>query len=254
MAAEPLSVAVITRNEEERLPACLASVAGADEVVVVDAESTDRTREIARDFGARVVVRPWEGFGRQKQFALNQCSHRWVFILDADERLPQETLAEIRQTLDAGPEASGFRFRRKNFFCGRWMKHGGWWPDPVLRLVDRHRARVTDRLVHEALEVDGEVADLAGVIVHETYRDLAHTLEKINRYSSAGAEELFRQGRKVALPMAVARGAWGFWYDYLVRAGFLDGSAGLLQAACNGVNVLFKYAKLWELHRKAERS
>lgn len=248
----PLSVAIITLNEEDRLAECLAGLAFADEVVVVDSGSTDRTPAIAEAHGARVMVQEWLGFGRQKQFAIDQCRNRWVLVLDADERIPPETAREIAAVLRR-PESAAYSLPRQNFFCGRWLKRAGWWPDRVVRLFDRTQARMSDRLVHEGLVVDGSVGALQGVIVHQANRDLTHTLAKINSYSTAGARELAKSGRKGSLFQAVTRGSWAFFHNYLLRRGFLDGSEGFIQAAGDGVNVFFKYAKLWELGRRAER-
>jgi len=247
-----LSVAIITYNEEERLPACLASIQDlADEVVVVDSGSTDRTQQIARQYGARMIDHPWEGFGRQKQFAVDQCRYRWVLILDADERLTPEAVDEIRAVL-AAPAFSAYSLPRKNLFCGRWLRHAGWWPDRVVRLFDKKRAQLTDRLVHEAVEASGPVGTIAAPIVHLANRDLSHTIDKINRYSTAGARQLAAAGRRANLLTATGRALWAFVGDYLLRRGFLDGAPGFLQAVCNAVNVFFKYAKLWELHRRRD--
>ncbi|MEW6593514.1 MAG: glycosyltransferase family 2 protein [Thermodesulfobacteriota bacterium] len=252
MAAEKLSVAIITLNEEERLGDCLASVAFADEVVVVDAGSTDRTVAIAEAHGARVIRQEWLGFGRQKQFAIDQCRNRWVLVLDADERIPAATAREITTVLER-PAYAACSLPRQNFFCGRWLKRAGWWPDRVVRLFDRTRARMSDRLVHEGLVVDGPVGALQGMIVHHANRDLAHTLAKINSYSSAGAEELAKAGRRGSLVQAAGRASWAFVHNYFLRRGFLDGREGFLQAACDAVNIFFKYAKLWELGRQRDR-
>lgn len=253
MAAEKksFSVAIITKNEEDRLPECLASVSVADEVVVVDSGSTDRTVQIAREHGARVFVETWRGFGRQKQFAIDQCRNQWVLVLDADERLPVGTAEEIETVLRA-PLHAAYSLPRKNFFCGRWLKRAGWWPDRVVRLFDKTRARMSDRLVHEGLVVEGSVGQLRGVITHHANRDLAHTLAKINSYSSAGAAELARSGRKGSLFQAIFRSVWAFVHNYLLRRGFLDGKEGFMQAVCDAVNVFFKYAKLWESGRQAK--
>ncbi|MFZ5773921.1 MAG: glycosyltransferase family 2 protein [Thermodesulfobacteriota bacterium] len=252
MAAEPLplSVAIITRNEEARLPDCLASVAFASEVVVVDSGSSDRTVEIANRFGARVHSEPWRGFGRQKQLAIERCTQPWVLVLDADERVSLELAAELRALFAASPTASAWSMPRKNYFCGHWLRHAGWWPDRVVRLFRRGKARMNDRLVHEALEVDGPVAELAGPLLHLTNRDLAHTLAKINQYSSAGAEELARRGERGSVGKALARAAWAFLHGYILRLGLLDGAAGLAQALAHAVNTLFKYLKLWERQQR----
>jgi glycosyltransferase involved in cell wall biosynthesis len=253
MAAEKLSVAIITLNEEERLAECLTSVAFADEVVVVDSGSTDSTVAIAEAHGARVVRREWLGFGRQKQFAIDQCRNQWVLVLDADERIPAATAREIAAALEH-PAYAAYSLPRQNFFCGRWLKRAGWWPDRVVRLFDKAKARMSDRLVHEGLVVDGPVGALQGAIVHHANRDLSHTLAKINSYSSAGAAELARAGRRGSLVQATGRASWAFVHNYLLRRGFLDGREGFLQAVCDAVNIFFKYAKLWELGRKGDRS
>ena len=252
MADEKLSVAIITLNEEERLGDCLTSVAFADEVVVVDAGSSDQTVEIARAQGARVIVQEWLGFGRQKQFAIDQCRNRWVLVLDADERLPAESAREITAVLRA-PLHEAYSLPRQNFFCGRWLKHAGWWPDRVVRLFDKTKARMSDRLVHEGVEVSGSVGELHGMIIHHANRDLAHTLAKINSYSSAGAAELAKAGRQGSLFQAVSRSSWSFVHNYLLRRGFLDGKEGFVQAVCNAVNIFFKYAKLWDSGRRLKR-
>lgn len=252
MAAEKLSVAIITMNEEERLTDCLASVAFADEVVVVDSGSTDRTVAIAEAHGARVIVQAWLGFGRQKQCAIDHCRNRWVLVLDADERIPAATAREIAAALEH-PAYAAYSLPRQNFFCGRWLKRAGWWPDRVVRLFDKARARMSDRLVHEGVVVDGPVGVLQGVIVHHANRDLTHTLAKINSYSSAGATEMARAGRRGSLIQATGRAFWAFVHNYLVRRGFLDGREGFLQAVCDATNIFFKYAKLWEQDCKADR-
>lgn len=244
----PLSVAIITLNEEERLAECLAGLSFAAEVVVVDSGSRDRTVAIAEAHGARVLHQPWLGFGRQKQFAIDQCRNRWALVLDADERIPPDTAQEIVAVLRQ-PGCAAYSLPRQNFFCGRWLKRAGWWPDRVVRLFDRERARMSDRLVHEGLVVDGPVGELQGMLVHQANRDLHHTLAKINSYSTAGALELARSGRRGSIFQAGARALWAFFHNYLLRRGFLDGREGLLQAVCDAANVFFKYAKLWELGR-----
>ncbi len=250
----PLSVAIITRNEEARLPGCLASVAMAAEVVVVDSGSVDRTVEIARKFGARVYHEEWPGFGRQKQKAIDYCTQPWVLVLDADERVSPELEAEIRGLLAGSTMVAAWSIPRKNFFCGHWLRHAGWWPDRVIRLFRRGMARMSDRIVHESLLVNGPVAELGSPLLHFTNRDLSHTLSKINQYSSAGAEELARRGVRGSVTKAVLRAIWAFLNGYFLRAGFLDGGPGLVQAITHAVNTLFKYLKLWELQQQVNLS
>jgi glycosyltransferase involved in cell wall biosynthesis len=248
----PLSVAIITKNEEERLPECLASVFFAAEIVVVDSGSTDRTVEIAREFGAAVHVEPWQGFGRQKQLAIDRCRHDWVLVLDADERVSPEAQAEIREVLATGSSVA-YSFPRKNYFCGRWLKHAGWWPDRVVRLFRKDSARMSERVVHESLEVHGPVGNLGPPLIHYANKGLEQTLNKVNHYSSAGAEELFAQGKSASVVKALLRAAWSFLHGYVIRGGFLDRGEGFIMAVSDFMNVFFKYAKLRELQKQKEK-
>lgn len=248
----PLSVAIITKNEEDRLPDCLASVAFAAEVVVVDSGSTDRSVEIARAFGAVVYEEEWQGFGRQKQLAIDRCRHDWVLVLDADERVGAESRQEISEILVAGSSVA-YSFPRKNYFCGRWLKHAGWWPDQVVRLFRKDSARMSERSVHESLEVHGPVGILRHPLVHYANKGLAQTLNKVNQYSSAGADELFAQGKTASVAKAFLRAAWAFFYNYILRGGFLDRGEGFIMAVSDFMNVFFKYAKLRELQKQKEK-
>ena len=246
----PLSVAMIVRNEAENLPASLGSVAFARQIVVVDSGSSDETLRIAAEFGCDVFTESWRGFGPQKQFAVDHCRENWVLVLDADERIPSETAAAIRRIIVAGDvSAAGYRFPRKNFFQGRWIRHAGWWPDRVLRLFRRGRGRLAEATVHEAILVDGVVESLDMPIEHWTESRLAPILQKIDRYSTLGAREAFAQGRRATVWEAVLRAQLAFFQGYLLRGGFLDGPQGLTLAVTDGVNKFFKYAKLSELNR-----
>lgn len=254
MSAErlPLSVAIITKNEEERLSGCLDSVAFAAEVVVVDCGSTDRTVAIARDCGAVVFEEPWQGFGRQKQLAIDRCRNQWILVLDADERVSLDAQAGIRKALSGAEEYLAYSFPRQNYFSGRWLKHAGWWPDRVARLFKKGSARMSDRQVHEALEVNGPVGELAGPLIHYANRSLSQTISKVNSYSSAGAAELYAQGKSASVGTALARALWSFFHNYFIRRGFLDGGEGFIMAVSDVMNVFFKYAKLREMRRNAD--
>ena len=247
----PLSVAIITKNEAENLPACLVSVAFAEQVVVVDSDSTDATREIAREFGCDLYVEPWRGFGPQKQSAIDHCRHAWVLLLDADERIPPETSAVITGIV-ANPNHSavGYRFPRKNFFQGRWIRHAGWWPDRVTRLFRKGSGRMTEASVHEAVAVDGAVGTLDAPIEHMTESRLDRIIKKIDHYSTLGAKDAFAQGKRSTVAGAALRACATFLQDYLLRLGILDGSQGLTLAVTDAVNKFFKYAKLAELGRE----
>jgi len=242
-----LSVAIITFNEEDRLSDCLASLSFASDVVVVDSGSKDRTVDIAEEYGARVFLQPWLGFGPQKQFAIDKCDHEWVLVLDADERIPGETAEAISAAI-TGEGFEGYSLPRKNVFSGRWIKRMGWWPDRVVRLFHKTAGRMSEHLVHEAVLVEGRVGEIKDPIIHLTNRDLRQTIEKINKYSTIGAEELFVKKRKVNVFTPIMRGGWAFFYNYFFRFGFLDGYQGLVVAVSDCVNKFFKYAKLKEMN------
>jgi len=256
--AEPrLSVTFIARNEEDRLPGALASVAFADErIVVVDAASTDRTEEVARKAGARVLVRPFDGFGRQKNAAAAVASNRWILSIDADEIVSPKLALEIRACLAAdasetSPPAA-FRVPIRLEFLGRELRFGR---DTVVRparLYDRTRARFSDDPVHEKILATGPVESLEESVLRRSYRDLAHYLEKLDRYTTLAAEARWKAGKGGGgwLP---ARVLWEFFDRAFLRLGFLDGSAGLTFAALSSANTLLKYLKLRELER-ASRS
>jgi glycosyltransferase involved in cell wall biosynthesis len=246
-----LSVAVITLNEAENLPDSLRSVAFARQIVVVDSGSSDETVRIAADFGCDLFVEAWQGFGLQKQFAVDRCREPWILVLDADERIPPETASAIRRIVSAPPgDTAGCSFPRKNFFQGRWIRHAGWWPDRVTRLFRRGNGRMTEARVHEAVVVEGRVEPLDVPIEHRTESDLGRILRKIDRYSTLGAEEAFAAGRRSTVWTALLRAKLTFLQGYLLRGGFLDGAPGLTLAVADAINKFFKYAKLAELGRQ----
>ena len=249
-----LSVAIITKNEEERLPACLEGLEFADEVVVVDSESTDRTLDVARSRGANVFVQPWMGFSGQKQYAVDRCRNRWVLVLDADERVPPETALKIPEELEtADPSFSAFSFKRKNLLHGKWIKHCGWWPDRVVRLVDRTRGKFDGRAVHEGWATQGQIRHLDACIEHVSFRDYSQLLEKMERYSSLAAGEMYGKGIRANGLEPVTHGIWMFIRTYLLELGLLEGFDGFMISATNAGGSFLKYAKLrekWE-HGKA---
>ncbi len=243
-----LSIAIITFNEEERLAECLQSVNFANEIIVVDSNSTDKTQSIAKQFGANIHQVPWQGFGPQKQAAIDYCTYQWVLILDADERLSQEAAKEIKEVISQNNTPySAFAMPRQNFFLGRWIKHAGWWPDYVTRLINKERCLMNKNLVHEALEVNGKIGQLNSPLVHFATRDLDHTMQKMNRYSTAGAVEMFTRKETSSYCKALSRGLWAFFYNYTIRLGFLDGNQGFIIAVSDAANKFFKYAKLVEM-------
>ena len=248
-----LSIVVITHNEEDMIERCLASVAWADEVIVLDSGSTDHTVALCRQSGARVMETDWPGFGPQKNRALNYATGTWVLSLDADEYLTQEAQTEIQAVLASEPEADAFRMPRLSRYCGRFMYHGGWYPDYVTRLFRRGRARFSDDLVHERLLVSGPVATLREPLCHETYRDLEEVLRKVDSYSSAGAAMAARGGQRGGVAQALAHGLWSFVRTYFVRRGLLDGTEGLMLAISNAETTYYKYMKLWLLQKQRDR-
>jgi glycosyltransferase involved in cell wall biosynthesis len=252
----PLSVVLITHNAAAQLPECLASVAFADEVVVVDSDSSDGTAQVAQRYGARVLTREWLGFGRQKQFAVEQAAHDWVLCLDADERVSPELAASLVRTLQA-PAAPAYRMARRNRFLGRWLRHGEGYPDWSLRLFDRRRARWSDDEVHEKVicadAPDAIPATLEGDLLHESAEDLGRYLEKQNRYTALAAQELHRRGRRAGLARLALSPLARFFKFYLLRLGFLDGLPGLVHISIGCMNSFMKYAKLIELERTQGR-
>ncbi|CAG1020933.1 glycosyltransferase family 2 protein [Methylomonas sp. LL1] len=239
-----LSVIIITLNEAENIRACLESVSWADEIIVVDAGSSDETVKICRELGAKVLINSdWQGFGFQKNLALKQATGDWVLSLDADERI-SPTLRQLIQNILVAPSADGYLLPRLAFFLGTAMHHGGWWPDYVLRLFRRELGEFSPVLVHETVLLQGKVEKLQEPIIHYSYVSLEQLLEKINAYSSAGASQAHGKQKRGGLAKALARGGWAFFRAYCLRAGFLDGSAGLIAAISKGEETYYRYLKL----------
>jgi glycosyltransferase involved in cell wall biosynthesis len=238
-----LSVALITLNEERNLAACLRSVSFADEIVVVDNASTDRTREIAREFGARVLEVPdWPGFGPQKNRALEACTGDWILALDADERVEEALRAEIERAL-AHAAFDVYAMPRRSTYCGRYIRHGGWWPDYITRLFRRGSARYSDARVHERLITDRPVGRLRAPLTHYSFRSMDQVVAKMNHYSSEGARMLADRGRAPGLASAIGHGVAAFFRTYVVRLGFLDGRYGFLLAVSNAEGSYYRYVK-----------
>jgi glycosyltransferase involved in cell wall biosynthesis len=244
-----LSAVIITLNEEANIAACLDSVAFCDERIVVDGGSTDATVAIATARGARVVVRPFDGFGAQKGYAVSQATGDWILSVDADERVSAELAAAIRQAV-TGAEHDGYEVSRLSYFCGRPMRHSGWFPDYVLRLFRRVRGRFSDHLVHERVICDGRVGRLAGTLHHHSVARLEQALSRVDRYSTAGAAMLVDSGRKVTFASGITHGLWSFLRAYVLRLGFLDGREGFLLAVANAEGTYYRYMKAWLARRR----
>jgi glycosyltransferase involved in cell wall biosynthesis len=244
-----LTVTVVTLDEEERLRACLESVAWADEIVVVDAESSDKTVAIAREFTDRIWVRRWPGFVAQKNFAVEQATGEWVLALDADETVTPELRDRVRAVVGADGPADGYTIARRNIFWGAWVRHGGLYPDSQLRLFRRRAGRFVGDGVHESVDVQGRVARLGEALVHHSYRGVADFVERANRYSTLAARDWLGRGRRVSLAACLAKPLGRFLSMYIIRLGFLDGWRGLLLAVLYATYVFLRMVKAWEATR-----
>jgi glycosyltransferase involved in cell wall biosynthesis len=252
---EPLSVIVITKDEERNIRDCLDSVKWASELIVVDAGSTDKTVEIAKSFTKKVFERPWEGYGEAKNFALLQCTQQWVLWLDADERVSPRLRADIVASVKKNdPTVMAYSMPRMAFFLGRWIKHCGWYPGRIVRLFRPANAKFTTSKVHEELVVKGKVLDLAGDLYHFTDPDLKHYFTKFNKYTTLAAEEAVRKGKKASLLDLLIRPVWSFKKMYFFKRGFLDGLHGFILCVVSAFYVFVKYAKIWEYyHQQREK-
>lgn len=246
----PLSVTVITRDAAASLERCLASVAWADEILVVDSGSSDATLEIARRLAQRVEYHDWPGYGAQKRYAAVRASHDWILSLDADEWLSPELAASLQALLREGPREAGYLLNCRNRFMGRWLLHGEGYPDPHLRLFDRRRGNWQDRSIHEQVVVDGAPGRLAGDLLHDSAQSLSHYLEKQNRYTQLQAELMFQQGKRAGWSHLLLRPLWRFIRLYLLKRGSLDGIPGLVHIVIGCFNTFSKYAKLRELQER----
>lgn len=250
-----MSVIVMTRDEEANIERCLESVTWADEIVVADTGSTDRTVELAHRFTDKVYAMEWHGYAGTRALAVERTSQPWVLWLDADEAVTPELADEIRSVLgDAEDSVPAYKMPRKAFFLGRWIRHCGWYPDYVTRLFRRDRARFgTGVSPHEGLVVDGAVGRLRADLLHHTYPTLALALEKLSRYATILAEEMQTKGRTAGFPDLVVRPAFRFFQMYVLRLGFLDGVHGFVVCVLHSWYVFMKYAKLWEATRARGR-
>jgi glycosyltransferase involved in cell wall biosynthesis len=247
-----LSLIVITKNEEASIERCLRSAAGiADEIVVVDGASTDRTLEIARSFGARILEpKDWPGFGPQKQRAQNAASGEWILSLDSDEWIEEGLVREIENVLRDPDAAPGYRMPRRNRFIGEIVRHGGWWPDYVLRLYRRERGRFNDNLVHESVIVDGEIGTLKNPIEHNTIVSAEDADGKVERYSEIASQELLARGRRSSAFAARLRGAAAYLRSFVLQLGLLDGATGHRVASYQARYTYKKWAKVAEAGKR----
>ncbi len=247
---EPISATLITYDEQANVEEALASLGWADEIVVVDCGSTDRTLDICRRFTNQIIHRDWTGFVDQKNFAAEKARHNWIFSLDADERPSPELQKEIGVLRSAGFLQAGYRMPRVAFFMGRWIRHGDWYPDYQLRLFDRRRARWQGGRVHESVRVDGQPGLLKGEIHHYTYRSLSDYLKRLETYSALAAADYRQRGKTSGGLKMLGNPIATFARAFILKRGFLDGVPGLMVAAMGAISVFSKYAKLYELQQK----
>ena len=244
-----LSVIVITKNESVHIQRCLESVVWADEIIVLDSGSDDNTVTICRQFTDKVYETDWPGFGIQKQRALNKATGDWVLSIDADEVVTESLRVEIEQAIQKN-SFQAYEIPRLSTYCGRQMRHSGWWPDYVLRLFQRNSGRFSEAIVHERVLVDGRVGRLVTPFLHDTAVDLEEILVKVNSYSTLGSKMLYAEGARSSIIKAVLKGFWTFNRTYWLKAGFLDGAQGLMLAISNAEASYYKYLKLWALQQK----
>jgi len=250
----PISATIITRNEARNIARALRSLACADEVIVVDAGSTDGTQQIARDLGARVIAHPWPGFAAQKNFAAAQATYDWILSLDADEELNEDAQAALARWKATEPTAAGYRFARRAFYLGRWILHSGWYPDYKLRLYDRRRGSWRGEFVHESVTVEGPVEALEGEILHYTCDSLREHRERIEFYTDLAAQEMVARGQQLSAVRRLLAPLWIFFSTYFLRLGVLDGPQGFLIAWMAARYVRRKYQKWWRLQAAEGRT
>ena len=246
----PLSAVIISKNAATQIGGCLASLAFADEILVVDSDSSDGTADLARAAGARVIAKEWLGFGPQKQFAVEQAKHDWVLCLDADERVSEALRASITAEL-AEPRATAYDMARCNRFMGHWLRHGEGYPDWSLRLFDRRHARWSNDPVHEKVLANARPARLSGDLLHDSAESLDSYLAKQNRYTTLQAEAMHAAGKRAGVGQLLLSPLARFIKFYVFRLGFLDGLAGLVHITIGCMNSFNKYAKLLALQRQA---
>jgi glycosyltransferase involved in cell wall biosynthesis len=254
----PVTACIITFNEERSLPEALRSVGFADEIIVVDSHSKDKTRAIAAAFSAarsdgtvvrpRVIERDWPGHVEQKNFAIDQAANDWVLCVDADERVSPELRQEVEEALAReSPGVSGYTMPRKNFYLGRWVLHGGWYPDRKLRLFRRSLGKWGGTNPHDHVRVQGKVGRLRGDLHHYSYQSLADHLRTINSFTDIAAREKLKKGVRFPVPRMILQPPFKFFKMFFLKQGFREGAVGLIMATMGSLYVFLKYAKLWEL-------
>ncbi len=245
-----LSAVIITKNEEANIRRCLESLKFADEIIVIDSHSTDQTISIASQLGAQVFTRPWQGFGPAKQAGVDCASGQWILSIDADEEVPHELAAEIKAMIDSSNGCSAFYLKRKTMFLGRWILHCGWYPGYVVRLFKKNEGKFDNAIVHEKVEFQGRAGYLDCDLLHYSYPDLESYLTKFNGYTTLGAQEAHRAGKRAGWPDLILKPPFSFIRHYIIKQGFRDGREGFILSVLSSLAVLVKYAKLYTLQKK----
>jgi len=244
---ESLSVVIPTYNVEDRIRDCLESVKWADEILVVDSYSTDRTPEICREYTDKVLQHEYVNYSTQNNWAVPQTSHRWVMVVDSDERVSERLRDSIQKALEEPGNCDGFHVKRESFFLGKHIRHSGWDRDYIIRLFNKERGRHREKSVHPGIEVDGETGCLDGPLYHYTYDSFDEYFEKFHRYTKWAANDLKAGGRRASWVNLAVRPWMRFLKTYVLRRGFLDGKHGLVLSSLAAFNVFTKYARLWEM-------
>ncbi len=245
-----LSAVVITKNEERNIEDCLRSLDFCDEIIVVDAESSDRTREIAARFTDKVFTHPWQGYAAQKNYAVGLTSSPWVLSVDADERVPASLRQEIEELWQKESSFSAYLIPRKTFHSGRWIRHGGWYPNRLIRLFDKNKGEWSQQHVHESWVSSGPVGTLEEPLYHHSFVSLGDQVERNNNYSSLAAKQLFNDGIEFSLSRLLLKPVSKFLELYVWKRGFLDGYPGYMISVSAAYSVFLKWAKLWEFERE----
>jgi glycosyltransferase involved in cell wall biosynthesis len=249
-----VSVTIISLNEADHIAAAIQSASWADEIVVVDAGSTDDTVGIARRGGATVTTRPWSGYVDQKNYAASVAVNDWIFSLDADERVSPPLASEVRTLMATEPVRRGYRMPRVTFYLGRWIRTTDFYPDYQLRLYDRRAGTWQGRYVHESVRTTGPVGHLRHELQHHSFRDLSDHLQRIDKYTTLAAQQMYESGTRASTAQLFVHPPAAFLRNYVLRRGFLDGAPGLIISGLNAYSVLAKFGKLWELQRRTPTS
>ncbi len=244
-----LSVTVITKNEEHNIAKCLESIKFADEIIVLDSGSTDKTVEIARQFTPHVFETDWPGFGPQKNRAIEKATSDWILSIDADEHLSPESQKEIQKVI-GNKEYDGYELPFVSYYCGTEIKHGDWGKDYAVCLFKKNKGHFSNDQIHEKLIIDGNIGRLKHHAIHDSFKNFEEVLDKVNQYSTLSAMKKHQQGKKSSLKKAIGHGLWTFFRGYILKGGFLDGRKGFMLAVSNAEGTYYRYAKLAELNDK----